>query len=215
MITLGIEVGVKTEVRIAQKNRAGALRWGAKEPRLILPASAVREQETCYRRKLSSLDSQRQKDEHLLAEFPLRRRKIAQWCRRSPGKKLSHQPLQLGAFFFTAQKFVALNCSHYAYGAFFARFGALHASETAHTHWTCQSNFIRKSQEYFNSRTFFYVFLKEKIHSAGADIAGFCTCFTNGRTCSPTNGERKAHGKALGSAAFWAGQSGTSWSNAV
>ena len=129
-------------------------------------------------------------------------RKIAQRCRCSPGKKLKHQAKLLGAFFFTAQKFVALNSSHYAYGTLFTRLGTLHASETPHAHWTCQSNFVWKRQEYFNSRTFFHIFLKEEIHPAGADIAGFCACFTNGRTCGPTNGERKAHGKALGSAAF-------------
>jgi hypothetical protein len=117
-------------------------------------------------------------------------------------EKVKHQPQSLEALFFTAQKFVALNCSHYAYGALFTWLGTLHASETPHTHWTCQSNFVWKRQEYFNSRTFFHIFLKEEIHSAGADIAGFCAGFTNGRTCSPTDGERKAHGKALGSAAF-------------
>src|SRR6202023_2573635 len=138
----------------------------------------------------------------LLAEFSLRRRNCAALPPRTTREKVKHQLKLLDALFFTAQKFVALNCSHHAYGALFTWLGTLHASETPHTHWTCQSYFVWERQEYFNSRTFFHIFLKEEIHPAGADIAGFSTGFTNGRTCGPTNGERKAHGKALGSAAF-------------
>jgi hypothetical protein len=131
----------------------------------------------------------------------LRRTKLRSVAAILPGK-VKIQSKLLGAFFFTAQKFVALNSSHHAYGTLFTRLGTLNASEAPHTNWTCESNFVWKRQEDFNSRTFFHIFLKEEIHPAGADIAGFCACFTNGRTCSPTNGERKAHGKALGSAAF-------------
>jgi hypothetical protein len=108
----------------------------------------------------------------------------------------------LRSLFLAAQEFVALDCRHYANRAFFARFSPLHAAKTPHPHWSCKGYFVWKRQENFNSRAFFYVFLKEKIHPAGADVARFCTGFTNGRTCGPSDGERKAHGKALGSAAF-------------
>jgi hypothetical protein len=108
----------------------------------------------------------------------------------------------LVALFFVAHELVALDRGNDAYRTFVSRFGALYASETPDSHWTSQRNFVWKRQENFNGRALFYVFLQEEIDTAGADVAGFCTGFTDGRTSGPSYGERKAHGKALGSAAF-------------
>jgi len=180
-----------------KKIEPGHFAEGPRSPGLSCPPPQGASKKPDTAENFQAWDSQQLGDNLCLPNFLLCRRKLRSDAAFS-GKMLKAK--LLGAFF-TAQKFVALNSSHYAYGAL-TWLGTLHASKTAHTHWTCQGDFIWKRQEYFNSRTFFHIFLKEEIHPAGADIAGFCTCFTNGRTCGPTNGERKAHGKALGSAAF-------------
>jgi hypothetical protein len=108
----------------------------------------------------------------------------------------------LGPLFFAAQKLIAFDRRDHANGSFIARFGSLYAPKAANTHRPGQRNFVWQRQENLYGGPFFYVFLQEEIYPAGADVAGFCTCLTDGRTCGPTNGERKAHGKALGGAAF-------------
>jgi hypothetical protein len=190
---MGIEEGINRDADRAKKIEPGRFAEGPRNPGLSCPPPQ------CASKKSGQPAVEGTTSACRIFVTPEKNCTALPAVLREKGKRPT---LKLGALFFASQEFVALNSSHYAYRTLFTWLGALHASETPHTHWTRQSNFVWKRQEYFNSRTFFHIFLKEKIHPAGADIARFCTCFTNGRTCSPTNGERKAHGKALGSAAF-------------
>jgi hypothetical protein len=101
-----------------------------------------------------------------------------------------------------SQKFVALDGSDDADGAFITRLGALHAPETADANRAGHGDLIRQSQEDFDRRTFANVFGEEKVDTARTDIAGFGAGFADGRTGGPAYGERKAHLETLGSAAF-------------
>jgi hypothetical protein len=101
-----------------------------------------------------------------------------------------------------AQELVAFDSGDDTNGALIARLRALYAAEAANTHRSGEGNFIRQGQQNLHGGAFLDVFGQEKVHTPGADIAGFRTGFSNGCTCGPADRERQPHGKPLRRAAF-------------
>jgi hypothetical protein len=85
---------------------------------------------------------------------------------------------------------------------FVARFGPLYAAQAAYPYRARQGDLIREGEKNLNGRPLLHIFGEKEVHPARANIAGFGGSFANGRSRSPTNGEREPHGKPLGSAAF-------------
>lgn len=105
-----------------QKKEPGRSAEGAEAPRLVLPASAVSEQEIGENQTLSSLLRVQ------LAGLP-----------RGHPRRWNGLLLIV-----SAQEFVAFDSCHYADGGIVARLGTLHTAEAAHTHRSGHGDFVRQ-----------------------------------------------------------------------
>jgi hypothetical protein len=72
--------------------------------------------------------------------------------------------------FVAAKEFVALDGGNHADGAFFARLGALYATEAPDAYWSGQGDLVGEGQKNLNGRAFPNILRKKEIDTAGADV---------------------------------------------
>jgi hypothetical protein len=110
---------------------------------LILPASAVCEQET--REKFFAPQAGRKIQQRDPADFW-----ETQPARRTGGLVVSLRSRENLSILVAAKKLVALDRGHYAHGTFLAGLSALHAAEAADTHRAGHGDFVGKRQKNLN-----------------------------------------------------------------